>query len=53
MALKAADTKRRTVADHISHAAQTRIDRRVKLILTRREADIRQARLAARHIERP
>jgi hypothetical protein len=53
MAVKAATTKRPAVVDHISHAAQTRIDGRVKQILTRREAAVRHARLAARRIERP
>jgi hypothetical protein len=53
MGLKAAGTTRPATVDHVSHAAQARVDERVKQILTRREADVRQARLAARRIERP
>jgi hypothetical protein len=53
MALKSAGTKRPAVVDHISHAAQARVDGRVKQILARREAAVRQARLAARRLERP
>jgi len=53
MALKPASIKRPAVVDHISRAAQARVDGRVKQILTRRDAEVRQARLAARRIERP
>lgn len=38
---------------NVSHDAQQRVDARVKDILTRRDAALRQARLAAQRFKRP
>jgi hypothetical protein len=53
MALKAARPGRDKILAHVSHDALVRVDERVKDILARREAALRQARLAARRLKRP
>lgn len=51
MALKPAHTERVRRVGQVSHDAQVRVDRRVTLILERREAALRQARRAARSLK--
>jgi hypothetical protein len=41
------------IAGHTSHDAQVRVDRRVKDIMSRREASLLQAQLAAKRLNRP
>jgi hypothetical protein len=51
MALNAA--MRPATVGRVPHATLVRVDQRGEQILARHEADLRQARLAARRIERP
>ena len=53
MALKAAHSEHPRTVGHVSHEALVRVDERVKDILSRREAALRQARLAAQRLKRP
>jgi hypothetical protein len=53
MALKKARTEHTRTVGHVSHEAQLRVDERVRQILARRAAALRQARLAARRLKRP
>jgi hypothetical protein len=53
MALKEARTEHARTVGHASHEAQVRVNERVAQILGRREAALRQARLAARRLGRP
>ena len=50
MALKPKRTEHARTGD-VSHAAQRRVDKRVKDILARREAALRQARRAAQRLK--
>ena len=52
MALKNASTEHPTVG-YVSRRATVAVDKRVKQILARREAELRQARLAAQRLKRP
>ena len=53
MALMAARSEHPRTVGHVSHEALVRVDERVKHILSRREAAVRQARLAAQRLTRP
>lgn len=53
MALKTARTERATTVGGISHDALVRVDVRVKDILARQEAALRQAGMAAQRFKRP
>jgi hypothetical protein len=52
MALKNASPDHRTTVGYASRAATVAVDARVKDILARREAALRQARLAAQQLKR-
>ena len=52
MALKDTSTEHRTVG-YVSRRATVAVDKRVKDILARRDAALRQARLAAQRLKRP
>jgi hypothetical protein len=51
MALETKRTESARMAGHVSHDAQGRVDERVKEILARREAAVRQARHAAQRLQ--
>jgi hypothetical protein len=53
MALKAAPIEHARTVTHVSHEALVPVGERVKDILARREAALRQARLEARRLKRP
>jgi hypothetical protein len=52
MALKHESARRTTTVGHVSHEATVAVDQRVKEILARREVALRQARLAAKRLDR-
>jgi hypothetical protein len=52
MALKNASTEQPKVG-YVSRRATVAVDERIKEILARREAELRQARLAAQRLKRP
>jgi hypothetical protein len=53
MAHKAPPIEHPRTVTHVSHEALERVNERVKDILARREAALRQARLAAQRLKRP
>lgn len=52
MALKLVQRDRRTTVGHVSHDSLVKVEQRVKEI-TRREAELQQARRAAERLGRP
>jgi hypothetical protein len=52
MALKEPSTEHSATVGYVSRQATVAVDQRVKQILARREAALRQARLAAKHLKR-
>jgi hypothetical protein len=53
MAVKATQDERPRTVGYVSREATVAVEQRVKEILARREVALRQARLAARRLDRP
>jgi hypothetical protein len=53
MAARAPLVEHSRTVERVSHEALVRVDRRVKEILSRREASLVRAQLAARRLSRP